>query len=164
MVKSRKRGGFVVVAFGLVLLVFAQLFARTPQISGIPMTVDEKTNLNNTNSTDIASDIIPKLEIDSAGVNGKASSSSNSINAAVSDAPMTSAIVRKTPQNHSNYTANAGFIHLGKTGGSTLSVQLVNGCHSYVKKPCHHVENETAVSKLVSNYYHSTFSAIAFRV
>lgn len=50
-----------------------------------------------------------------------------------------------------------GLVHVGKTGGSTLSMQLRNGCPSYVKKrPCHDVENETIVSTLVSDYYHVT--------
>jgi hypothetical protein len=46
----------------------------------------------------------------------------------------------------------------GKTGGSTISILLRNGCHSFVKKPCHNVPNETIVSELVTNYYHSTFT------
>lgn len=53
------------------------------------------------------------------------------------------------------YNSSAGFIHLGKTGGSTLSLQLRNGCHSFVEKPCHKVPNETIVSELVTDYYHS---------
>lgn len=56
------------------------------------------------------------------------------------------------------YNTSAAFIHLGKTGGSTLSLQLRNGCHSFVKKPCHKVQNETIVSELVTNYYHSEFA------
>lgn len=49
----------------------------------------------------------------------------------------------------------AGLIHLGKTGGSSLTAQLRNGCHSFIKKPCKKVSNETIVSELVTNYYHS---------
>lgn len=56
------------------------------------------------------------------------------------------------------YNTSAGFIHLGKTGGSTLSLQLRNGCHSWVEKPCHKVTNETIVSELVTDYYHSKCS------
>jgi len=54
------------------------------------------------------------------------------------------------------------FVHLSKTGGSTLSLLLRNGCHSFVPKPCFGIErnshpinplNETAASKLTT-YYH----------
>jgi len=49
------------------------------------------------------------------------------------------------------------FIHIGKTGGSTISLQLVNGCHSFVPKPCKNrpqtIHPESAVSKLTT-YYH----------
>jgi len=44
-------------------------------------------------------------------------------------------------------------VHVGKTGGSTLSGFLANGCHSWVPKPCNVLPNETAISKL-STYYH----------
>jgi len=48
------------------------------------------------------------------------------------------------------------FIHLGKTGGSSLSKLLKNGCHSFIPKPCQNVskENETPLSKLTT-YYHA---------
>ncbi len=53
---------------------------------------------------------------------------------------------------------NAGFIHVGKTGGSTLSLLLRNGCHFLVRRqhrgPCRVVPNETTISKLVQAYYH----------
>jgi len=50
------------------------------------------------------------------------------------------------------------FIHLSKTGGSTLTTLLRNGCHSWVPKPCRRDStidplNETAISKLAT-YYH----------
>lgn len=45
------------------------------------------------------------------------------------------------------------FLHLGKTGGSTLSHVLRNGCHSWVPKPCRIPTNESYVSQL-STYYH----------
>ena len=48
----------------------------------------------------------------------------------------------------------AGFVHIGKTGGSTISVMLRNGCSSFVKSPCRQVEHESAISKLVEHYYH----------
>jgi len=52
-------------------------------------------------------------------------------------------------------TGTAGYVHMGKTAGSTLSLLLRNGCHSFVNpKPCHTVPNETMVSKLVGTYYH----------
>jgi hypothetical protein len=50
-------------------------------------------------------------------------------------------------------TAGA-IIHVGKTGGSTLSSVLRNGCHSFVKKPCSTIPNETLVSR-VTTYYHT---------
>jgi len=49
------------------------------------------------------------------------------------------------------------FIHVGKTGGSTLSALLRNGCHSFMTKPCEDKniskEKESAISKLTT-YYH----------
>jgi len=52
-------------------------------------------------------------------------------------------------------TGTMGFVHMGKTAGSALSLLLRNGCHSFVNpKPCHVVPNETMVSKLVGTYYH----------
>ena len=50
--------------------------------------------------------------------------------------------------------SSIGYIHVGKTGGSTISQLLRNGCHSYLPKPCRVVANETVVSKLVEHYYH----------
>jgi Sulfotransferase family len=48
-----------------------------------------------------------------------------------------------------------GFVHIGKTAGSTLTAQLVNGCHSYLPHPCNYnVRNESKVSQLASAYYH----------
>lgn len=50
------------------------------------------------------------------------------------------------------------FLHIGKTGGSTLSYQLRNGCHSFMEKPCKNEtelpsSQESAISKLTS-YFH----------
>lgn len=53
------------------------------------------------------------------------------------------------------------FIHIGKTGGSNLSAQLINGCHSFRDKPCYDPAHyytfkknlEAALSKLTT-YYH----------
>ena len=50
--------------------------------------------------------------------------------------------------------SSVGFVHIGKTAGSTLSKLLRNGCHSFVPKPCRVVPNETVVSELVESYYH----------
>ena len=54
----------------------------------------------------------------------------------------------------------AAFIHLGKTGGSTISSQLRNGCHSHTVEiwPCRNgtelpPSEESAISKLTT-YYH----------
>jgi hypothetical protein len=48
------------------------------------------------------------------------------------------------------------FIHVGKTGGSTLSHHLSWGCHSFVKKPCpgKTIDHETIASK-TTTYYHT---------
>ena len=43
----------------------------------------------------------------------------------------------------------AGFIHIGKTGGSTITTLLRNGCNSFVDGPCRNITNESAISKLV---------------
>lgn len=48
------------------------------------------------------------------------------------------------------------FIHIGKNGGSTMAAMLMNGCHSWVKKPCpgKQIQNESRISFLTT-YYHS---------
>ena len=46
------------------------------------------------------------------------------------------------------------FVHIGKTGGSTLGTLLVNGCHSWAPKPCKEVPDESYISKLTT-YYHT---------
>lgn len=47
------------------------------------------------------------------------------------------------------------FIHMGKTGGSTLSLLLRNGCHSYMAHPCRVIPPpESPASLLISTYYH----------
>lgn len=58
------------------------------------------------------------------------------------------------------------FIHLGKTGGSSLSTLLNNGCHSWVPKPCRDdlahasfdMKHETILSKLTTYYHTPDFS------
>ena len=52
------------------------------------------------------------------------------------------------------------FLHLGKTGGSTLCSQLRNGCHSWAKKPCHIPTNESLVSHLTTYYHVPDFEKI----
>eukprot|EP00527_Entomoneis_sp_CCMP2396_P008400 CAMPEP_0198147710 /NCGR_PEP_ID=MMETSP1443-20131203/37384_1 /TAXON_ID=186043 /ORGANISM="Entomoneis sp., Strain CCMP2396" /LENGTH=411 /DNA_ID=CAMNT_0043812153 /DNA_START=40 /DNA_END=1275 /DNA_ORIENTATION=- len=52
-------------------------------------------------------------------------------------------------------TVNGGaFVHIGKTGGSSLSVLLRNGCHSWLEHPCRVVQNETIASQMIESYYH----------
>jgi Sulfotransferase family len=46
------------------------------------------------------------------------------------------------------------FVHIGKTGGSTISVALRNGCHSYRPHPCRNITKETIASRLIQSYYH----------
>jgi len=55
----------------------------------------------------------------------------------------------------------AAFIHIGKTGGSSIAVNLRNGCHSWLPKPCKRekmlhfsADFSTPLSKL-STYYHT---------
>ena len=56
---------------------------------------------------------------------------------------------------HSAINGTGAFVHLEKTGGSTLSLLLRNGCHSYMPKPCREVVGkESAASKRVESYYH----------
>eukprot|EP00934_Nitzschia_sp_Nitz4_P000643 Nitzschia sp. Nitz4//scaffold61_size107673//45161//46305//NITZ4_004233-RA/size107673-snap-gene-0.111-mRNA-1//-1//CDS//3329555704//643//frame0 len=49
---------------------------------------------------------------------------------------------------------SVGFVHVGKTGGSTISKLLRNGCTSFVKTPCRNISHESVVSKMVEQYYH----------
>ena len=67
------------------------------------------------------------------------------------------------PRHHSqledySYLPNDGaFLHVGKTGGSTLATQLRNGCHSFIPKPCplfDNTTNEMAASRKIQIYYH----------
>jgi hypothetical protein len=60
--------------------------------------------------------------------------------------------VQVRPQN-----VNGGaFVHMGKTGGSTLSILLKNGCHSFMAHPCRNISTaiETPASRLIQSYYH----------
>ena len=49
---------------------------------------------------------------------------------------------------------NGGFVHIGKTGGSSLTGVIRNACHSFMPHPCSVVANETLASKLLTSYYH----------
>lgn len=50
--------------------------------------------------------------------------------------------------------SGGAFIHMGKTGGSAISLLLRNGCHSFLAHPCRQVQHETMASKLIESYYH----------
>ena len=51
--------------------------------------------------------------------------------------------------------SGGAFVHTGKTGGSTISVLLRNGCHSFMPHPCRtNISHESVASKLVQSYYH----------
>jgi hypothetical protein len=46
-------------------------------------------------------------------------------------------------------------VHMGKTGGSTISALLRNGCHSFVPHPCRtYIPHESKASQLITSYYH----------
>lgn len=66
---------------------------------------------------------------------------------------------RPSPKGHSRVRAKppnteGAFIHIGKCGGSTMTSQLANGCHSWVPKPCFTIHNETIISRSTT-YYHT---------
>jgi hypothetical protein len=46
----------------------------------------------------------------------------------------------------------AGFIHMGKTGGSTISKLIRNGCSSFTEGSCHNITNETVISRFVVSF------------
>jgi Sulfotransferase family len=47
------------------------------------------------------------------------------------------------------------FVHMGKTGGSTLSVLLRNGCHSFMPHPCRtDIPHESMALQQIESYYH----------
>ena len=59
-----------------------------------------------------------------------------------------------TPTKQRQHEISA-FVHVGKSAGSTASLMLRNGCHSWVPKPCHlNITNETELSKQTQLYYH----------
>ena len=59
-----------------------------------------------------------------------------------------------------NRNVTAGYIHLGKTSGSTLTGVIRNSCHSFMRdenNKCRGhagIEKESAASELVTSYYH----------
>ena len=63
-------------------------------------------------------------------------------------------ILQKRSQPGWERNTDGAFIHMGKTAGSSVSLLLRNGCHSYMPKPCRDVPLETIVSRLVGTYYH----------
>ena len=71
--------------------------------------------------------------------------------------------MRRQPSWESMHNDGA-FIHIGKTGGSSISLLLRNGCHSFMPKPCRTVPLETIVSKLVGTYYHGTWQAFGRKI
>lgn len=66
-----------------------------------------------------------------------------------------------TPKHHRRGKEPVGgaFIHLGKTGGSTLTSFLRNGCIHHLRKPCSVIANETIASRLITHYYHGKSAA-----
>ena len=66
---------------------------------------------------------------------------------------LTKWLSNQTKQQLSPPHTPVAFIHVGKTGGSTLTSLLANGCHSWIQKPCKVINNETLISRL-STYYH----------
>lgn len=61
---------------------------------------------------------------------------------------------RKTMPPQESSQSTAGFIHIGKTGGSTISKLLRHGCTSFVAGPCRNVTKESIVSKKVVSYHY----------
>jgi hypothetical protein len=63
--------------------------------------------------------------------------------------------VRPLKTNRAQNPYGGAFVHTGKTGGSTISVLLRNGCHSFMPHPCRtNITYESVTSKLVQSYYH----------
>jgi len=62
--------------------------------------------------------------------------------------------MRQTMPPRSSSSHTAGFVHIGKTGGSTISSLLRNGCNSFETGPCRNITHESAVSRIVEHYYH----------
>jgi len=81
-------------------------------------------------------------------------SAQNAASSSNKASPMSSNTSQMTKRQQS---PNGGaFVHMGKTGGSTLSILLRNGCHSYVAHPCREIaaEHESLASRRIESYYH----------
>lgn len=61
---------------------------------------------------------------------------------------------RKVPLPTKQSPFGGAFVHVGKTGGSALSVLLRNGCHSFLPHPCRNVTSESIASQKIQSYYH----------
>jgi hypothetical protein len=56
-------------------------------------------------------------------------------------------------------TRSLAFLHIGKTGGSTISMHLRRGCRSSNPNPCRYrvdgwLDDETSTSRRIGSYYH----------
>jgi hypothetical protein len=57
-------------------------------------------------------------------------------------------------QKLNDFKMRGAFVHIGKTGGSSLTKLLANGCHSFIEKPCRNVTSESVISKQTT-YFHT---------
>lgn len=77
--------------------------------------------------------------------------------------------ITKKRKNLSDSSTNrtVAFIHVGKSGGSSITKILRNSCHNY-RKACvqqaaeRYIPNETSLSLLTKAYYHTTDKTIPF--
>ena len=83
----------------------------------------------------------------------------NLIDLALLDSEARNNNIPKQPRRNQEPVGGA-FIHLGKTGGSTLTSFLRNGCIHHLRKPCSVIANETIASRLITHYYHGKFEPI----
>jgi len=76
------------------------------------------------------------------------------------NAPTTASVKATDIMPHNSTQSNpqrpdgGAIVHMGKTGGSSISLLLRNGCHSYMPHPCRNVTHESMASKLIKSYYH----------
>lgn len=82
----------------------------------------------------------------------------------VSEDGVPTLVNNNTTLQFSKENITAGCIHIGKTGGSTLTGVIRNSCHSFMRESngqCRNskgpIPNETAASELVTAYYHGTY-------
>jgi len=78
--------------------------------------------------------------------------------------PLANANSSRAATNLLRNNVTAGFIHIGKTGGSTLASVIRNSCHSFMRGKngkCRgkksSIENESIASELVTAYYHGKY-------